>query len=830
MKHNYEIIRFEEDLPINILLHRLGSVKKHWHKSIELLFILDGEVQLTVNDLHYSLCEEDIILINRNDLHELYSTDATLIAVQIDLERLALPDGIENLRFDCFSQNNMNQSFQSIKQLIAQMVFSNAKDNHATYSYNLSLAYALVSQLLNHFQSAEQKNTLKTEKHLERLTNIMTYIKDHYQDNLTLNEVASREHLSAPYLSSFFDKYIGMNFSTYYDKLRIDYAVNDLISTDLSIEDIALKHGFSETRSFLRAFKKEYQTLPSVYRKNHKSIKKSLTSSDDLINYMDFEPSFALDKLNKYFETPKTTHNLYLPGHKIKQVKPVITDKDGIKLKHTIRTFTAVGRAKELLYTDIQNMLGELQATVGYDYIKFHGLFSDDLLVVKRKPNKELIFSFVMIDKVLDFLESINLKPLIQLSFMPEAMASIDDKHVFDAKMNTSLPRNIDEWNQLVDAFIHHIELRYGKNRIEDWLYCVWNEPDTSYQMFGVGDDQKFFDFYKSTYDTIKRINGNLVFGSPSLLLITKQNMDWAIKFLEWTQHFDCLPEFLNLHYYGDDFENSDTENALSLPYKSKLSLDDLNFNKYIDQVKLLLKDFNLNIPIYLTEWNVTVSHRNLINDTVFIGCYLAKNILSNYDRLDSFGYWSLTDFIEEFQLDNKLFHGGLGLFTYNGIKKPHYYVLDFISRLGKELIQTGDGYFITKEDDSLKIILYNYEHYNKIFADGNTYTMTHSNRYNAFSNHLSLDFQLPLIHLEPGNYLVKEYIVNQQHGSAFDKWVDIGSIELETPEDMNILKHLVAPNMQQYYQTVADHQLDYFTTLEPLEVKYVEIKKIDNV
>lgn len=827
MKRNYEIIKFEENLPINIILHRLGAVKKHWHKSIELLLVLDGEVDLTVNDQHYTLKEEDLILINRNDLHELESSDATLIAIQIDLERLMLSNNIESLKFDCFSQGQMNTSYNTIKEIIAQMVFTNTQNDESTNSYNLSLTYALISELLKSFQSEEKHYTHKSEKHLQRLTDILTYIKNNYEKNLTLNELAKREHLSVPYLSSFFDKYIGMNFSTYYDKLRTEYAVNDLISSDLSIEDIALKHGFSETRSFLRAFKKEYDTLPSVYRKKNKIKKSTSNHSDDLINYMDFEPSTALEKLNKYLDINKNKHKIGHFGNKVKYIKNVQINNDVRVLHHTALTFTSVGRAKEILYTEIQNMLTELQEKIGFKYIKFHGLFSDDLLVVKRKANNELVFSFVMIDKVLDFLISINLKPLIQLSFMPEDLASIDDKIVFDSSMNTSLPIDINEWNQLVSEFITHIQERYGKQCIEEWLYCVWNEPDTSYHMFGVGNDQKFFDFYKNTFKTVKSINSNLVFGSPSLLLITKQNISWARNFLTWTDKFHCLPEFLNLHYYGDDFENTLEENSLSLPYTSKLSSDDLNFNKYIDQIKLLLKDLELSIPIYLTEWNVTVSHRNLINDTVFIGCYLAKNILSNYDRLDSFGYWSLTDFIEEFQLDNKLFHGGLGLFTYNGIKKPHFHVLDFIGRLGDDYICSDDGYFITRKNEStLCMILYNYEHYNNVFASGKTFIMTHLNRYNAFSHHLTLDLELPISGLSNGNYLIKEYIVNQKHGSAYDKWIEMGGVELNTNTDINLLKNNTLPDLRLYYQSVEDEKFTYFTTLEPLEVKYVELIK----
>ena len=79
-------------------------------------------------------------------------------------------------------------------------------------------------------------------------------------------------------------------------------------------------------------------------------------------------------------------------------------------------------------------------------------------------------------------------------------------------------------------------------------------------------------------------------------------------------------------------------------------------------------------MPIYLSEWNNTPSQQDLLNDTCFKSCYIVKNILENYDRLDSFTYQALTDLMADDALPNKLFFGGLGLFTVNGIPKASYY------------------------------------------------------------------------------------------------------------------------------------------------------------
>ena len=107
-------------------------------------------------------------------------------------------------------------------------------------------------------------------------------------------------------------------------------------------------------------------------------------------------------------------------------------------------------------------------------------------------------------------------------------------------------------------------------------------------------------------------------------------------------------------------------------------------------------------MPIYLTEWNSTTSHRDLLSDTCFKSAYIVKNILDNYDKIDAGGYWLLTDLHEESLLEDKLFHGGLGMFTVNGIKKPAYFAYLFLSKLGDKLLAKGDGYFVTEKDGKI--------------------------------------------------------------------------------------------------------------------------------
>lgn len=500
MDERHEIIEFSPVIPVKFFLHKLGVVGKHWHKSLELLLVLDGKLSITVDEETYHLENEDIILINSNSIHELHSESAVMIAVQFKPEIFSAfnldPD---QLIFDCNTVTNPDpDAFQGLRFGIARMLRENSHRSEGTDFKNISLSYFLISELLDHFKIQETDEIKVKKKYMVRLANIIDYIQLHYRENFTLSDLAESQQLSVPYLSSFFNKHMGINFSQYYTNVKLDHAVADLRETDLSIEEIALQNGFTESHAFVRSFKKRYQMLPSAWRKEHTGDS-GTSSAQDNLNYIRLEPSNYLHLMTKYlpmdrmFSTPSAVKTDVL------DVGNISVRTSGLKLTHNFKTCITVGRAKELLNKNIQDMLRDIQTNIGYRYIKFHGILSDDMLVCTRDPAGNLHFAYTYVDMVLDFLLSIGLKPFLQLSFMPKALASDPAKNLCQSPFNTSPPADMEEWNALIRDFTAHLFARFGRKEVISWPFCVWNEPMTSAKMFGFSDDRKFFDFYKNT-------------------------------------------------------------------------------------------------------------------------------------------------------------------------------------------------------------------------------------------------------------------------------------------------------------------------------------------
>ncbi|MDU1855092.1 MAG: AraC family transcriptional regulator, partial [Clostridium baratii] len=118
-------------------------------------------------------------------------------------------------------------------------------------------------------------NDLSYEKdivHNSILKPAIEYIYSHKNENVSLKKASDLCHISSSYFSRIFSKEVGQNYSTYISKLKIEWAKQLLISTDITVSEISDNLGFNESGYFIKIFKKYESITPSLYRKYHKNL------------------------------------------------------------------------------------------------------------------------------------------------------------------------------------------------------------------------------------------------------------------------------------------------------------------------------------------------------------------------------------------------------------------------------------------------------------------------------------------------------------------------------------------------------------------------------
>ena len=826
MGYEHEIVSFPESVPLNIQVNRIGHVPRHWHQSIELIFIMRGETSVFVGSQMFHLAADDVLLINSNTVHEILGDDVTAITIQLKPDLVSnLPPELRNMRYACNSTLEEDRThFASIKNVAAKLLKYNLGGGHMTELVNLALFYQLLYELYANFAEGTANTAKNSEEQLDRLEKILSLLNGEYREKLSLEYIAGKVHVTVPYLSKFFSANMGVTITEYLTDLRLYHAVSDLADGKNSIEWVAERNGFSNSRSFATSFRKKYGMLPSEWRSSNAVRFPEAFSQDKHVNYFDIDPMSLNNCVSQFIRENLLGSDMPtpVPNPTLESDRIVITKSMGVPLRHSCRCFIGVSRARELLMENIRNQLRRAQEEIGFRYIKVHGLLDDDMMVYGEMADGSPEYNFFRLDEVFDFLLSVRLRPLVQLSFMPSALAADPDKKVFWAGSVTSEPKDMNRWAQLVEALTRHIVERYGLEEAEKWLFSVWNEPSSSNNMFGFRNDEIFFELYRRSYDAVKSISPSLHFGGPSSFSTYGKNEDWLFAFLHMTDAFSRTPDFLDIHYYDIDlspFSGKSTKKWGEL----FLSPVEDSFQQFLDRLqKRLTEEGYGEIPIYLTEWNSTVSHRDPLNDTCFKSAYIAKNLLENYDRIAGFGYWLLSDYHDEFLQSRQLFHGGLGLFTANGIPKPAYFAYRMLARLGDTLVAHGKGWYVTEQRESYRIILYNYYHYNDAYAREIGVNTTYTERSSVFPDKAKKVFTLSFPKLRGRCYITHTY-VNEKRGSVFNTFVRMGGVEPLTPEDVKFLASISVPQIKKSVEE-CDSGLMLSVTLEPLEVRLIEI------
>ncbi|MDP4189392.1 MAG: glycoside hydrolase, partial [Bacteroidota bacterium] len=148
-------------------------------------------------------------------------------------------------------------------------------------------------------------------------------------------------------------------------------------------------------------------------------------------------------------------------------------------LNRMFKECIGAGRANEGLRADWQKQLAYVKKECDFRYIRMHGLLTDDMGVYREDKKGKPEYNFQYIDVLYDYLQSIGMKPFVELGFMPNALAS-GTKSIFWWKGNVTPPKDYDKWADLIRNLVRHFTERYGENEVKTWYFEVWNEPNLS--------------------------------------------------------------------------------------------------------------------------------------------------------------------------------------------------------------------------------------------------------------------------------------------------------------------------------------------------------------
>lgn len=357
------------------------------------------------------------------------------------------------------------------------------------------------------------------------------------------------------------------------------------------------------------------------------------------------------------------------------------------------------GRAILSLRESYRRDLREVKEITDFEYIRFHAIFHDEVGLYNEDAQGNPIYNFSYIDQIYDGLLQNHVRPFVEISFMPRALASNLSPHAFWYKPFPAPPKDYSTWDNLISHFAQHLIARYGIDEVSQWYFEVWNEPNIDFWT-GEPKEATYYELYDHTARALKSANPRLRVGGPA----TAQAA-WVDRFIQHCASQNVPVDFVSTHVYSNDRSEDVFGTHESISRKDMVCRA---VRKVHDQVKASAKP---GLPLIWSEFNASYMNEPGVTDTEFMGPWMANTIRDCDGIVDLMSYWSFSDVFEEQGVVKQPFYGGFGLLAVGGIPKPAFNVFKVLHRLGERRIMVSSETALATmtNNDTLEIALWNY-------------------------------------------------------------------------------------------------------------------------
>ncbi|MDU3349248.1 MAG: helix-turn-helix domain-containing protein [Clostridium sp.] len=403
-----EYVSYPADTPIKITYANIREYPIHWHNSIEILYVLRGSINVTIDTDSFEVLEKELEIINVDESHRIYSDeDNKVLIFHIDpyfFEKYY--KDINNIFFYTNSTDDGAQEgeeYDLLRNFLAKLLCEAVQKiddyDKEIESILIDLLYHLINNF--HYLTYEKEELKEKTEQLARYHRISKYIFNNYDSNITLQEIAKKEFLSPHYLSHEIKYATGYSFTDLVNQTRVEESVKLLLDSDFSISDISDEVGFSHVRYLNKNFKNYYGCTPLQYRKKNKLTEKELEAIKN-IEILNLEDAL------EYLSSELDDYERFNYENKLWKIHVNMDDSLG-EFNKDYSEVINLDDAFDLLLEDNKDILEEIQEELHFNYVRLENMFNSDMGVFPKAD----FYNWNKAKSVIEFLDYISLKPLI---------------------------------------------------------------------------------------------------------------------------------------------------------------------------------------------------------------------------------------------------------------------------------------------------------------------------------------------------------------------------------------------------------------------------------
>lgn len=270
--------------PVNISIEKIQSYEMghflwHWHPEIELTLILSGEIEYQIEEHAYHLSAGNGLFCNSNSLHAghmIDSQDCTYLSITFHPRFLyGYESSILNTKYVHFITTNtlwpslvLDHKTAWQQKILDAMreIYALSQTGPTDLEIQIQMLLLQIWHELYGYFSTQPQPTLKPNRHFKRLRDILFFIEKHWNQEISLEEIASHANICKSECCRFFKKHMGITIFDYILYLRIQNSLPLLKQAD-SITDVAAAVGFSSPSYYSQIFKRYMNCTPMEYKK-----------------------------------------------------------------------------------------------------------------------------------------------------------------------------------------------------------------------------------------------------------------------------------------------------------------------------------------------------------------------------------------------------------------------------------------------------------------------------------------------------------------------------------------------------------------------------------
>lgn len=477
-----------------------------------------------------------------------------------------------------------------------------------------------------------------------------------------------------------------------------------------------------------------------------------------------------------------------------------------VKFHNAVDFCIGTGRMGLALQKEYQEQLKLVQDIIGFQHIRGHGLFCDDMAIYQESVidgERVVEYNFTYLDLVMDSYRKLGLKPFLELGFMPEKLAR-GTQTVFYWKGNTTPPKSYADWRTLVQATLRHLMERYGADEVVTWPVEVWNEPNLP-GFWEKADMQEYFRLFKESFEAVKEVDSRFRVGGPAVC--GGSDRIWIKAFMEFCKENKLAVDFITRHHYATKFP----DNVGHYGYAELLDPENPEDGfAGLHSTREIIDSYPeyQGLEIHITEFNTSYIPNCPLHDTNQNAAYIAQQLSRLGDDNESYSYWTFGDIFEERGVPFTPFHGGFGLVANGCIPKPTFWTFAFYKELKEKaeacVYRDANCVVLKKKDGGYCGICWNM-------------TLNRSDR----SMELNLSFEA-----DSKEYCLLTKRVEEKTTNPLKVWHDLGEPRSLTKEQKGILKMAANPKVSTKIQYASYGKAEINLTLEENAVVYFELSE----